>query len=130
MHEGDYAGAALMLTDDGGVEDWLTQTESLALRHGEVVGFQRADNIILPPGEGFVSTLTVNWEDGYARCLLLRQGEDGSLGLIGGYFDCGTLADRVPEGGQLLPEELPDDPGGAPPVSPDLPPAPNSPPVR
>lgn len=138
MHEGDYTEAALILTDDRGVEDWLAQTESLAFRHGEILGFQRADNILLTPGEGFISTLTVNWEDGYTRCLFLRQGEDDSLGIVGDYFACDTLSERVPEGGQLVPEELPDgpgaplapDPAGPPSANPDLPPIPEGPPER
>lgn len=127
MYEGDYAEAALILTDGRSVEDWLVQTESLALQHGEIAGLQRSDNILLPPGEGVISTLTVNWADGYARCLLLHHGEDGSLGIVGGYFDCDTLSERVPEGGQLLPEERPDGPGApfapGPAGPPDTPPS-------
>ena len=139
MVEDDYDGAALALADERGVEEWLARTEALALRHGEVEGFQRSDRILSRSGEGFVSVATLNWEDDFTRCLLLRQGGDGSLSLVGGYFDCDTLSERVPEGGQLLPEDRPPDgpgapgspePFGPPSAEPDPPPVPDAPQVR
>ena len=142
MVEDDYDGAALTLTDERGLAQWLARTELLALRHGEVEGYQRSGGILLPPGEGSISVVTLQWGDGYSRCLLLQEAEDGSLGLVGGYFDCDTLDERVPEGGQLIPEDRPPDgprgpggpigpdPSGPPAASPDLPPVPDAPLVR
>jgi hypothetical protein len=139
MAQDDYAEAALALEDVRGVERWLLQTERLALRHGETESLQGIGGILMPLGEGFIDVKKITWEDGYSRCLFLRQGEDNSISLVGGYFDCDTLAERVPEGGQLIPEDKPPDnpivPGGPEPLGPpsppsNLPPVQDAPPVR
>ncbi|MGF1473189.1 MAG: hypothetical protein ACFB50_15805 [Rubrobacteraceae bacterium] len=106
MSEDDYDEAALIFTDESGVGEWLARTEALALRHGEIEGLERRERTLALPGEESISVVTVTWEDGYSRCLLLRQ-EDDSLGLAGGYFDCEALDERVPEGSRLRPEVEP-----------------------
>ena len=126
----DYEEAALFLTDERGVQQWLTRTESLALRHGEVEGYQRSDRVLPVSGGSVISVVTLQWSDGYSRCLLLQEGEDYSLRLVRNYFDCDTLSERVPEGGRLLPENRPPDgPGG--PDGPGVPdgPDPSGPPA-
>lgn len=126
MNDGDYAEAALLLTDEEDAEEWFARTEALTLTRGGVQDYQRSDRILLPPGEGSVSVVRLNWADGFTNCLLLRQGEDDSLGVVGSYFDCDTLSERVPERGQLLPEADPPNDFVVPPQPsgpPDLPPA-------
>ncbi|CAN5880988.1 hypothetical protein BH23ACT11_BH23ACT11_18860 [soil metagenome] len=142
MSDDEYEEAALALSDERGVDRWLARTELFTLLRGEIQGYQRSGTILLQPGAGWISAVTFHWEDGYRQCLLLRQGEDGSLGLAGGYFDCDMLAERVPEGGQQIPEQKPPDgpvvPGGpepfgppsTPPDAPLLPEAPDAAPER
>ena len=135
----DYDEAALFLTDERGVQQWLARTELLALRHGEIEGYQKSDRILSRSGEGITSVVTLQWSDGYSRCLLLQEGEDYSLRLVGNYFDCDTLSERIPESGQLIPEDRPSDgpgslgrpePFGPPAANPGLPPVPDAPLLR
>ena len=80
------------------MEEWLARTESLALRHGEESkGLQRkrSNTLTVLAKVNYLRRDAVNWEDGFSGCLLLRhEEEDGSLGLVGSYFDCDTLDDR------------------------------------
>lgn len=84
----DYdAAESLLVTAD--TRRWRAETEQLAHEHGRVRAATMGE-VAAPPGEQpAVVRARLVWEDGYARCLLLRDDGTGHLALAdGGYRDC------------------------------------------
>jgi hypothetical protein len=86
----DYAVAHRYVTS-GNVKQWQEDTEQLAQQHGGIRSYQRGYE--LPSdGQGPVAIITLTWEDGYQRCIYLRETNDQSIAVIEGYRDCNGIA--------------------------------------
>lgn len=84
---GDYARAADLMTE-GDRALWLAETERLGADHGSVKEYTAGHVVPPPPGEEPMTKIRLVWADGFARCLLLREGPAGLATPRGGYNDC------------------------------------------